>query len=258
MKTSFVFRRAIQAILPATLLLAACSKSDTPTPTPAASTARIAIFNGAANVNVAAKVLVDEAEKASLNYGQFASYQTINAGTPTFKIVGGTTVLSTQPLTIDKDKSYSFFAYNPGPTNATTGLLVADDLTAPATTPAPGKAKIRLVHIAQGLGTNSGQGTALPINLSEAQTVGYADRIPNVAFGTASNFLEINAGTFNLAITTGTAPSNTFQFNVGDGSGSGTGTKAFEAGKIYTIIVRGAESNLDTTLKPKAYIVPNN
>lgn len=258
MKASFVFRRAIQALLPATLLLAACSKSDTPAPAPAVSTAKIAIFNGAANVNVATKVLVDEVEKASLNYGQFSSYQTINAGTPTFKIVGGTTVLATQSLTIEKDKSYSFFAYNTGTSNATTGLLVADELTAPATTPAPGKAKIRLVHIGQGIGTVGGQGTALPINLSEAQTVGYADRIANVAFGTSSAFLEISAGTFNLAITTGTAPTNMFQFNVGDGMGAGTGTKAYEAGKIYTIIVRGAESNLDNTLKPRAYIVPNN
>lgn len=258
METSFILRRALQALLPATLLLASCGKSDTPAPAPAVSTAKIAIFNGAANVNVATKVLVDEVEKATLNYGQFSSYQTINAGTPTFKIVGGTTVLATQPLAIEKDKNYSFFAYNTGTSNATTGLLVTDELTVPATTPAPGKARIRLVHIGQGLGTVGGQGTALPINLSETQTVGFADRIANVAFGTASSFLEINAGTFNLAITTGTVPTNTFQFNVGDGTGAGTGTKVYEAGKIYTIIVRGAESNLDANLKPRAYIASNN
>lgn len=258
MKTSFVFRRAIQVLLPATLLLAACGKKDTPAPTPAPELGKVAIINGAANVNVATKVLIDEVEKASLAYGQVSSYQTVTAGTRTFKIMGGTSTLATQPLNIEKDKNYSYFIYNTGTTNATTGLLVNDDLTAPVTTPAPGKVKIRLVHIGQGIGTVGGQGTAAPINLSEAQTVGYADRIPNVTFGTASQFLEINAGTFNLAITTGTAPSNNFQFNVGDGTGTGTGTKNFVAGKIYTIVVRGAESNLDAALKPRASIMENN
>lgn len=222
---------------------------------------RVAIFNGAANVNVAPKVLIDEVEKASAAYGAnpwYQGYQSVLAGSRTFKVTGGTTTLLTQPLTIEKDKSYSYFIYNPGISNATAGLLVLDSLTAPATTPAPGKAKIRLVHIAQGLGTTMGQGMALPINLSEAQTVGYADRIANVAFGSASNFLKINAGTFNLSITTGTAPNSMLQFSVGDGTGSGTGTKVFEAGKIYTIVVRGAESNLDNALKPKAFIFSNN
>ena len=252
------FRRAALAVLPATLLLAACSKTDTPAPTPVADTGKVTIINGAANVNVATKILVDDAEKASLNYGQTAAYQAINTGSRVFKVNGGTTTLVTQTYTIEKDKSYSYFVYNTGTSNASTGLMVTDELTAPATTPAPGKAKVRLVHIGQGLGTVGGTGTALPINLSEAQTVGYADRIPNVAFGTASAFLEINAGPFNLAITTGTAPGSVFQLNVGDGTGSGAGTKTYAAGKIYTIVVRGAESNLDSALKPKAYIIENN
>lgn len=254
MKTPFILRRAFQILLPATMLLAACSKKDEPAPTPAPSLGKVAIINAAANVNVAAKVLIDEAEKASLLYGQLASYQDVTSGARVFKVNGGTTTLSTQTLTIDKDKTYSYFVYNPGPGNGTTGLLTTDELSAPAA----GKAKIRLVHLGQGLGTVGGAGSATAINLSEAQTIGYADRIPNVAFGTASSFLEINAGTFNLAITTGTAPTNIFQFNVGDGTGSGTGTKNYVAGKIYTILVRGAESNLDATLKPKAYIVDNN
>jgi hypothetical protein len=257
MQTSFILRRAIQAILPATLLLSACSKDDTAAPA-AVDTGQVAIINGAANVNVAAKVLIDDVEKASLTYGQLASYQTVNVGAHTFKVNGGTTTLSSQAVTIEKGKNYSYFVYNTGTTNAAAGLLLTDDLTAPATTPAPGKAKIRLVHIGQGLGTVNGQGNAVAINLSEAQTVGYADRIANVAFGTASSFLEINAGTFNLAITTGTAPASVFRFSVGDGTGTGTGTKVYEAGKIYTIVVRGAESNLDNNLKPRAYIIPNN
>jgi hypothetical protein len=255
---TFFFSRALRALVPATLLLAACGKSDSPAPTPVPDTGKVAIVNGAANVNVATKVTIDDAEKASLNYGQMANYQAVNTGNHAFKVVGGTTTLVTQNVTIEKDKNYSFFIYNPGTSNATEGFLVVDDLTTPATTPAPGKAKVRVVHLGQGLGTVSGAGPALPINLSEAQTVGYADRITNVALGTASNFLEINAGTFNLAITTGTAPTNTFRFNVGDGTGSGSGTKNYVAGKIYTIVVRGAESNLDNNLKPKAYIIENN
>ena len=257
MQTSF-FSLTLRALVPATLLLAACGKKDTPAPTPVPDTGKVYVVNGAANVNVATKLLIDDAEKASLNYGQTANYQSVNTGARTIKVVGGTTTLVTQNVNIEKDKNYSFFIYNPGTSNATEGFLVTDDLTAPATTPAPGKAKVRVVHLGQGLGTTNGAGQALPINLSEAQTVGYADRITNVALGSASSFLEINAGTFNLAITTGTAPNNVFRFNVGDGNGSGTGTKNYAAGKIYTIIVRGAESNLDNNLKPKAYIIENN
>ena len=142
MKVSFFFRRAAQVLLPATLLLAACGKKDTPAPTPVVDTGKVAIINGAANVNVAVKVLVDEAEKASLNYGQMSSYQAITAGSRVFKVNGGTTTLATQTLTIDKDKNYSYFIYNTGSSNASTGLLVADDLTVPATTPSPGKAML--------------------------------------------------------------------------------------------------------------------
>ncbi|WP_345235962.1 DUF4397 domain-containing protein [Hymenobacter saemangeumensis] len=258
MSLSAFFRHSLLLAVPAVLAFSGCSKKDEPAPTPVPDQGRIMFVNAAPNVNVAAKMQVDEVEKASLTYGQTTNYQTLNAGARTLKVVGGTTTLVTQMATIEKDKSYSFFVYNPGTSNASAGLLVNDDLTAPATTPAPAKAKVRLVHLGQGLGTVNGQGTAVPINLSEAQTVGYADRIPNVAFGSASSFLEINAGTFNLAITTGAAPTNTFQFNVGDGSGSGMGTKNYEAGKIYTILVRGAESNLDNSLKPKAYVLTHN
>lgn len=254
MRLSSFFRRSLWLALPAVLAFSGCSDDSDPAP----QQGRIYFLNGAANVNVATKVLIDDVEKNTLTYGQTATYQAVNVGSRTIKINGGTTTLATQPITVEANKSYSYFIYNPGTSNATSGLLLTDDLTAPATTPSPGKAKVRLVHIAQGLGTPNGQGTAVPINLSEALTVGYADRIPGVAFGTGSSFLEINAGNFNLAITAGTAPANPLVFNVGNGTGTGTGTYNYVAGKIYTIVVRGAASNLDTTLQPKVYVIQNN
>jgi hypothetical protein len=46
---------------------------------------------------------------------------------------------------------------------------------------------------------------------------------------------------------------------VGDGTGSGTGTKAFESGKIYTIVVRGiAGTAVPAAQQVKAVIIQNN
>jgi hypothetical protein len=84
-----------------------------------------------------------------------------------------------------------------------------------------------------------------------------------VNFLGASNFVEINAGPANLLITTGTSPTGSTVGAVGDGTGTGTGatgtgTKNYEAGKIYTIVVRGTAGLPDPARQPKAFIIQNN
>ena len=250
MKTSFIFRRALQAILPATLLLAACSKSDSPAPA-APDQGNVLFFHAAPGANIAVKFLADDVEKAQLAYGATSSYQTVLAGTGrTFKVnvaSSGSTAF-TKTGDVAKGQSYSFFAFTPATGSGADGLLVSDDLTAPTT----GNAKIRIVHLASG--------TSTPVHLSQSTVAGPVD-VANTAasFGVAGPaFVQIPSGSYNLLVTAGT-PSTTV-LSVGDGTGTGTGTKNYESGKIYTIVVygNGLATNFDPTLRPKAVVIAHN
>lgn len=244
MKTSSVFRRAIQALLPATLLLAACGKSDTPAPTPAADQGKIAFVNASSHVSsLTLKFLVDNSEKASLAYGASSGYQTVAVGNRSVQVTSGSQTALTQTAVIEKDKNYTFVS-TPAATTATVGgMLYTDDLTAPSS----GKAKIRLINLGQNLTT--------PIRLSQVTAVAGAGIIVNdVAANAASTFIEFIPGNnYNLFVSDN---ANNPLVSLGDGSGSGTGTKNFEAGKIYTVVVSGTQGSL--TDKLKAYLSQNN
>jgi hypothetical protein len=248
MTTALILRRAFQAVLPATLLLAACGKDDKPAPAPPApDQGRVNVFHMAASANVPVKVLVDDAEKATISYGQNSGYQTLNAGSRVVKVnvASGNTTATTQTLSVEKDRSYSYFAYAATATSVA-GLLLTDDLTVPTS----GKAKIRLVNL--------GLDSPTPLKLST--TAATVTDIPNTSadFGKGSSFVEITPGQYNVAVTNG-AGSVTVA-DVADGSGSGTGpNKTYEAGKIYTVILRGINSALQPAdLQTKAVLIQSN
>jgi len=249
METPFIFRRAFQAMIPAVLLLASCGKDDDPV-TPVADQGRVIVSHAAAAANTTVTVFVNEQQGGQLNYGQTGTYFNINTGTPALSIRNGTQVIATQPLTIAKDQNYSVFAYSPTATIGSAALLaIPDDLTAPAT----GTAKVRIVHL--------GVGAPSPVRLSiPAATPGGnpTDLTTDVAFGTASSFVPINANPLNLIVTSGTT-TRTQAVAVGDGTGAGTGTKTFEAGKIYTVVVRGiAGTGVPAAQQIQAVIIQNN
>ena len=178
MKTSFILRRAVQALLPATLLLAACSKKDDPvTPTPVVDSGKINFYHTAASANVNLKFLVDDVEKANIAYGQNAGYQTFNTGGRAIKINVASTgsTANSQSVVVEKDKNYSFFAYASSPT-AVSGLLVTDDLAIPAAS--VGKARIRLVNLGLGASTPANLSTVVagisPIAGTDAACAGYS------------------------------------------------------------------------------------
>ncbi len=256
--------RAALAVLPATLLLAACSKTDTPAPTPVADAGSVLFVNAAASTPVGIKIFAGNDEKTTLIYGSnnggaSAVYQTVPVGNPTIKVdnaaAAGTSFFS-QGVTVAKDQKYSYFVYSTS-TDANTapsGKLFADDLAAPTT----GKAKIRLVNVAYGYPS-----PVAAISLSQIQPVGFLPLTSAVGVFEASNFIEINPGPVNLLITTGVSPTGNTVGAVGDGTGAGTGamgtgTKNYEAGKIYTIVVRGTAGTPDPTRQPKAFIIQNN
>lgn len=250
MNSSSYFRRAALAFLPATLLLAACSKTDTPAPTPAVDQGRVLISHAAAAANTQITAFANDQQVGQLNYGQSTAYGNVNTGNATIRINNGSAVVASQAVTIAKDQNYSVFAYSPTATIGSAALLaISDDLAAPAT----GTAKVRLVYL--------GVGGATPVRLSipaATPTGTPTDLTPDVAFGTASSFTVVNVGALNLSVTTAAAP-RTPVVAVGDGTGAGTGSKTFESGKIYTIVVRGISgSGVPAAQQLQAVIIPNN
>lgn len=250
MNTSSYFRRAVLAVVPATLLLAACSKSDTPAPTPAVDQGRVLISHAAAAANTQITAFANDNQVGQLNYGQSTGYSNVNAGNATIRVNNGATVVATQTVAVAKDQNYSVFAYSPTATIGSAALLtVPDDLAVPAA----GTAKVRIVHL--------GVGAPTPVRLSiPSATPGGnpTDLTPDVAFAAYSGFVLVNAGSPNLIITSAAVP-RTQVAAVGDGSGSGTGTKVFESGKIYTIVVRGiAGTAVPQAQQVQAVIIANN
>ena len=104
-------------------------------------------------------------------------------------------------------------------------------------------------------------GAATPVRLSipsVTPTGAPTDLTPDVAFGAASAFVVVNAGSPNLVITSTGTP-RTQVAVVGDGSGSGMGTRMFESGKIYTVVVRGISgSGVPAAQAIQAVVVQNN
>ncbi|SNC75683.1 protein of unknown function [Hymenobacter gelipurpurascens] len=235
--TSLLRRSVVFAALPAALAFSSCSNDDKADPIP--DQGRVLAVHAAPNANVKVSVLADEQAIKDLNYGENSGYQVLNAGSKVFKVnvAGTTTTVATATQTVAKDKNYSLFAYSPSnQANSVAPLWVEDDLTAPAA----GKAKIRVVHV--------GQGAASPLTLYRTESTGTATLlIPNISFGNASAFTEIDANTANLYLSNS---SNVPVIIIG--------SKVLAAGKIYTLVVRGSSTGLTTDLQVKADFIENN
>ena len=252
MKALVNLRRAAQLVMPATILLASCSKSDTPAPTPAVDTGRVTFINAASHIApTTLKFLVDNAEKTSQAYGGNSGYQGIPTGNHTLQVASGTQTAFSTALAVDKDKNYTFVASPSGSASTTNGFIFPDDLTAPT----PGKARIRVINL--------GQGVATPVRISQVtSTVSgpvVADIVTNVPLNTASAFTDFTPGTYALSILDNSATAGATPLaQIGDGTGSGTGTKNYESGKIYTVVFSGTNGSLNGDQKLKAFLSQNN
>ena len=251
MKTSFPLRFPALAVAASMLALAACSKNDTPTPTPAADMGRVSFIHAAAASNTPLTAFINDQQVSQLSYGQSSSYVAVNAGTPVLRINNGAQVaVPSQALIIAKDQSYSVFEYSPTTAIGSVGVLsVADSPVVLGT----GEAQIRVVYLLAG-GVSPVRLTAPSPSPSTPAT----DLTSDIAFGSASSFVKLNAGVFNLSITSGGSPRPQV-VTVGDGSGAGTGTYKYLEGKAYTIVVRGiAGGGVPAAQQPQAVIIPNN
>jgi hypothetical protein len=230
MKTPFILRRAILAMVPAVLLLASCGKDDDPVVvTP--DQARVLLVHEAANLSTfPIKLTVGTAVGPSVNYGANSGYQTVATGVlevkPSIAATGGA-LLTTDVKTLGKDKSYSYFVFSgvSQPANTALGVWTEDDLTAPTA----GNAKVRLVHV--------GQGLVSPLGLSKPNSGGALTAVvPTIVSGTASDFVSIPAGTasYNLV--------NSNNNTIVPLAGASVLATNFTAGKIYTIVIRGSSA----------------
>ena len=239
---------ALLATLPAMLAFSACNNDDD---TPAPQQGRVLLVHAAAASPTQVTAFVNDKQVGQLNYAQNSAYLGVDAGSPAFRINNGTQEITTKKLDIAANQNYSVFAYSPTATIGSAELIsFPDDLTVPAT----GQAKIRLVHL--------GTGVTSPVRLSIPSALpggAPTDITPDVTFGTASAFVAINGGTSPALTVTTTGTVRSTVLTVGDGSGSGTGTKTLEAGKIYTVLIRGINNaGAATAQQPKASIIANN
>jgi hypothetical protein len=250
-------RTLLLAAMPAAALVFSGCGDDDPDPAPVApDQGRVMLVHASASSNIPVKFVAnDNKELGQLNYGTSSNYTSILSADQSIKInnaSSGATV-ATQTLKVEKDKSYSVFAYSPTTNIGSVAALgVTDDLTPPAT----GKAKVRFVN----LGTTTTAPVAYSLSIPGPQS-GTVDIIPNVAFGTASPFVELTPQTYNLTVSTGTGATGVVKVYVGDGTGTGTNTSTrnYVAGKIYTVVLRGIDSqSIDAALQLKATVIENN
>ncbi|GAB3836946.1 DUF4397 domain-containing protein [Hymenobacter jeollabukensis] len=209
------------AAVPATFL-ASCGGDDDPDPvTPAPDQGQVQAVHVAPYNKVKIDLLVDDQKAADADYGRATGYKAANSGNRVLKVKATTTQADVVPAitqTIEKDKRYTLYVYNP--TASTVGTLITtDDQTAPAA----GKANVRFVNAGFGAGnvTLTYQGTgATPI-------------VSNLAYGAASQ-----------QPTTVDARAYTLEAREAAGLGNTLKSKAvtFESGKIYTVVLRGRNS----------------
>lgn len=160
------------------------------------------VYNGDSKIN-----------SSAIAYGEATGYLNVAKGKPTLNFkatVNGNTVLSA-PVEF-KNGNYSLFAAGVTGNNTTVGILVEDNLDAPAS----GKAKIRFVHAS-----------------TDAPTVNFlvGDSLLNsgVGYKAASAFKEMPAGTYTVKLNNS---------NSGETAIDKDGV-VLQAGKIYTVVAQG-------------------
>lgn len=168
----------------------------------------------------AVDVWVDGSKAVSnLAYGMSSGYASVPAGSRNVKVVpAGQTgpVVIEADLTLQRDQKLTVFAAN---RLSSIEAVVATDAAASA------KAKVRLVHAspdapAVDIKVGNGSGAAL---------------FTSVAFKSATDYIEVDGGTYDLAVT---AHGSTSEVVVLDGV-------TLENGKVYTVVARGTLDAMD-------------
>lgn len=212
---------SLLAIIALTFAFVSCKEDKIVTPA-GVQNAKVMVVHASPNSpNV--DLLIDDIKKNTvpLAYPTNTGYLTVLAGVRNFKVnVAGTngTVINASP-TLVKDLNYSIFAIDSA--TKISALVTVDDLTSPA----PGKAHIRFIHLAPvsqdvdvSLSTDAA-GVGLFLNRSFNKTI-TADQ---------QKFIPVAAGNYHLEVRLAT--SSVVLVDLPD--------LTFTAGKIYTIFAKG-------------------
>ena len=192
--------------------LAGCGKDD-PNPVSPAPQAQVMAIHASPDAP-AVDLLVDGVEVgADLAYPNHTGYLTVGPGTRNVKVnvANTTTTVIDADLPVSAGGHYSVFAN--GPVSSIGALVLADDLTPPAS----GKAHVRFVHL-------SPDAPAVDVAVTGGPVV-FANR----AFRESTPFTPVDAGTYDLEVRpTGSA---SVVLSLPD--------ITLQAGRIYTVFARG-------------------
>ena len=223
-------KKLLLFVLPV-LTVISCGKKDDPTPTPPPQPAGAKVMYVHTCVSAGAlKVSVNDTPLTSitgLDYLANSGYVAVKPGSSqksTFVIQNSKVPLTEITANLALNNNYSIFAT--GVVTSPSSLVVFDDLTAPAA----GTAKIRFINLS-------------PDTLNESVYVGNSIIDSNIVYKEATNFIQVNAGTFNIIAQD---PKKVPQ-------GKTLSNQQLVAGKIYTLILRGTANGsgnaaLDLTL----------
>lgn len=210
------FKGILSGLIAVTMLVSSCSKNDNKIVVE--GEAKVMVANSASGSQPQDFYLSSTKLTASaVVYNESTSYITTPAGNDLkaeFKNSGSTTANFTGYVNLASGENYTFFYTSTVNGSGNSSAVFKDDKTSPAA----GKAKVRFVNLAQGLAS---------ANLIVSGGASWAS---NVAFGTASNYFEVDPGTFTLQTVLSTSISTT----------ANLGSFTLQAGKIYTIYTSGS------------------
>jgi hypothetical protein len=226
MKIVSKFIKNIYPILAIQLLLAisfsSCEKTDTPI---AAPTSNIMVVNALATATSTPVHFYLDTQRITMTglaYANTPNYVVVspNYSAATFKNSSTMATITTAPVQLTAKNSYSMFLY--GTAAAPLTLFTQDDLTAPP----PGKSRIRIVNLAQSVGSNVDFAVRNDYQTTPTSNV----ILTNTAYGSSSSFVVVDSCT-NYGIQV---------------FATGTSTVKVSSSKItilpnlnYTILVRG-------------------
>ena len=198
------------------MLISSCAKDDTGPILE--GTVKLMIVN-AASGSAAQDFYLDNTKvnTEAVAYSQSTSYISADAGSSRkaeFKNNGSTTVNFTGFVDLVPNENYTFFYTGKADGSGNSSAVFRDEKTSPSSN----KAKLRFVNLAEGFAS------------ANLLITGGASLASNIAFGTASEFMEVDPGSLSLqtAIAAGLSGS------------ADLGTFTLVAGKIYTIYTSGS------------------
>lgn len=222
METSNQFRKykfsgLLTGLFAAVMLVTSCSKDDDDELV-ISGEAKVMVVNGASG-SQPQDFYLDNAKvnTEAVAYSQSTAYLTTGAGNgrkAEFKNSGSASVNFSGYVDLAPNENYTFFYTGKADGSGNSSAVFKDDKSSPS----PNKAKLRFVNLAEGFAS------------ANLLVTGGAAFASNVAFGTASNFSEVDPGTFTLQTVLSTSSSTSVNL----------GSFTLQAGKIYTIYTSGS------------------